>query len=86
MTPAEKLQKLIPAPAFNRWLARARFTDKGLSLPSGFLADWVKGHFEQELFAAFGFYPVITVEEAKAAPALIERPAALKGDLWRGNW
>ena len=76
MTPAEKLQKLIPPPAFNRWLSRARFTENGLSLPSGFLADWVRGHFEQELFAAFGFYPEITVEEAKAAPALIERPAA----------
>ena len=64
MTPAEKLQKLIPAPAFKRWFARARFTEKGVSFPSGFMADWVRGHFEQELFAAFGFYAEIIVEEA----------------------
>ena len=86
MTPAEKLQKMIPAPAFKRWFGRVTFTEKEILLSSGFMADYIRSHYENELYSAFGFYPEIIVEEAKAAPARIERPAALKGALWRGNW
>lgn len=83
MTPAEKMQKLIPATAFKRYFSSSCFGEKEVSFPSSFLADWVRNNFEQELHAAYGFYPEIIVEKAKPAPVIQNNVVQL--DFWEDN-
>ena len=73
MTPAEKLQNLLDAPAFKRWFSTANFSENGVSFPSQFMANWVHAYFPSQLFVAFGFEPEISVYKKASAPAIVKK-------------
>lgn len=69
MTPADKLQKLIPEGVFSRWFRNATFEERAVIVPLAFQAEWIANHFDAELTQAFGFFPQIIVRKEAEAPA-----------------
>ncbi|MPM12827.1 hypothetical protein SDC9_59181 [bioreactor metagenome] len=85
MTPAEKLQNLLDAPAFKRWFSTANFSENGVSFPTQFMANWVHSYFSSQLFVAFGFEPEISVYKRPAAPVIKNKDNVIQLDFWEDN-
>lgn len=85
MTPADKLQNLLDAPAFKRWFSVAKFSENGVSFPSQFMANWVQAYFSSQLFVAFGFEPEISVYKKASAPAIVKKDNVIQLDFWEDN-
>ena len=81
MTPAEKLQNLLDAPAFKRWFSTANFSENGVSFPTQFMANWVHSYFSSQLFVAFGFEPEISVYKRPAAPVIKNKDNVVQLDF-----
>ena len=70
MEPRETLEQHLSAEVFRRWFGQATFSEKGLSVPTKFQAEWIAAHYGNLLGAAFGFDPEISVSlpPAKKGP------------------
>ena len=85
MSAEEKLLAFIGESVFKRWFGESAFTPEGIIMPSRFKADWVAGHFQDEMVHAFGFDPKITISETQPIPAPIKKAKSaevIQLDFW----
>ena len=85
MSAEEKLLAFIGESVFKRWFGESAFTPEGIIMPSRFKADWVAGHFQDEMVHAFGFDPKITISETQPIPDPIKKAKSaevIQLDFW----